>query len=257
MCRQLSSVPGSVQDPGVRRWSDLDMGSAASMRVGAASLLMVLAPGCGGGGGSDGDVPFNRLAAGYATALCHKDVVCCEDSELGIIPNPDRATIEATCRTNLADAWAVDLAPYAALISSGQIVYRGDHARLCFDEIAAQPCADWGASTYLEQYPDCRLIFEGPIALGGACATTEDCADGVCKGSSGTGVCTARGRIDEPCNSSYACEPELNCLHGATGGFTVCATPLQNGATCYHDADCADTFCEANVCSPPTMCNGI
>ena len=91
------------------------------------------APGCSGGNGGDSssDVPFNRLAAGYAAVLCHKNVVCCDDSELGSNPNPDRAALEATCRPNFANAMAVFLEPYAPLMSAGRIIYHGDHARLC------------------------------------------------------------------------------------------------------------------------------
>jgi hypothetical protein len=235
------------------------MRRAAAAGLGAIGWLMVLAPGCGGGGGN-GDVPFNRLAAGYATVLCHKQIVCCDVSELGVAVDPsDLPAIEATCRANLADAWAVDLAPYVPLISAGRIIYHGDRARLCLDEIAAQPCADWGASAYLNQYPDCLRIYEGTISLGGACTLSEECADSVCSSAIGPGVCTARlpyARIGESCSPS-SCEPGLTCVRDASGASTVCATPLANGTTCYHDSNCASTFCEANVCGPPTMCNGI
>jgi hypothetical protein len=114
--------------------------------------------------------PFDRLGAGYATVLCHKQVVCCDSSELGVGgDSSDLPAIEATCRAQLGNAWATDLTPYVPLISAGRIIYHGDRARLCLDEIAALP----------------------------------------------------------------------------------------NGATCYLDSNCASTFCVANVCGPPTMCNGV
>jgi len=235
------------------------MGKAAASGLGAIGLLMA-ASGCSGGNGGDsgGDVPFSRLAAGYAAVLCHKDVVCCDDSELGsnLGPNPDRAALEATCRPNFANAMAVYLEPYAPLISAGRIIYRGDHARLCLDEIAAQPCEEWGLNYPLDRYPACRQIYEGTIALGGACTLSDECVDGYCSSSSGTGTCVAYKQIGESC-SSGPCPPELLCLPDASGASKVCAPPLPDGATCDLDSKCASGFCMANVCGPPTFCNGF
>lgn len=233
------------------------MGRAASAGLGAIGLLMA-APGCSGGNGGDssGDVPFNRLAAGYAAVLCHKDVVCCDDSELGSNPNPDRAALEATCRPNFANAMAVFLEPYAPLISAGRIIYHGDHARLCLDEIAAQPCEEWGGNYPLDRYPACRQIYEGTIALGGACTLSDECIDGYCSSSSGGGACVAYQQNGESCPGP--CRPELLCLPDiASGAAKVCAPPLPDGAACDRDLDCASAFCMANVCSLPTLCNGF
>ena len=219
------------------------------------SLPMVLAPGCGCGGGGSGDVPFNRLADGYAAAFCHKNFVCCDAAETGVAAAEIPAK-EALCRTNLANEWAVFVAPYAPLIAQGRIIYRGDRARLCFDEIAAKPCAESGDSGELRLYPDCLHIYEGTIALGGACTVSDECMDGFCSSSTGTGACTAYGRIGESCGGG-ACQPELFCARDASGATMVCATPSLNGATCVRNSDCASAFCDASVCAPPTLCNGV
>jgi len=229
------------------------MNGTARVGLGAIALLMV-APGCGGGGNDgNGDVPFNQLAFGFASALCHKNFVCCDAAELN---NPaDPAASEATCRTNLANAWATDLVDEASLIQEGRMIYRGDRARLCLDEIAAQPCSEWGFSNDLNQYPDCRQIYDGTIALGGACTASYDyeCAGGFCD----AGVCAAYRQTGEPCASIGSCQPELTCVRDASSATSLCATPLANGATCARNSECDSTFCVANVCSASTMCDGV
>jgi len=225
------------------------------MRRVALLVVSSVAPalGCGGGAGGDGgDVPFNRLAAEYAAAFCHKNFVCCDPTETGVA-EADIPTAEALCRTNLANEWAPFLAPYAPLIAQGRIIYHGDRARLCFDEIAAKPCAESGNSGDLGLYPHCLQIYEGTIAIGGACTLSEECAGGIC-GS--TGVCEAQRQIGDPC-AGDACPSGLACVRDSSAASSVCGAPLADGATCSHDYECASRFCEASVCGPPTMCNGV
>jgi len=233
------------------------MGRVAPAGIGAICLLVMLAPSCSSGNDGGGEVPFDQVAAAYAAVVCHKEIVCCDANEIAGLGggNPDPAAVEAACRTTFVNQMTAMLESYAPLISAGRIIYRGDRARRCFDEITAQPCAAFGLSAYLTQYPDCLHIYEGTIAPGGDCTLSEECADGICFANNGT-ACAANHRIDEAC-APGACQPELSCLRDATGAPTVCATPLPDGATCYHDSNCASTFCVANVCSLPTRCNGV
>jgi hypothetical protein len=238
--------------PSARRTFLIVLMKIACWGIRAAALLVLLAPGCGSGGGSGVvAVPFDQFATEYAAVFCHKGFTCCDAVELGRY-----GADEATCRTTYAAGISANNADFPTAIAAGRIIYHGDRVRRCIDTIAALPCAQWGADEELRRFPDCIGAYDGTVAPGGACTHTAECADGTCDTGGAAGVCVANAKIGESCVSD-SCPLELSCASDASGFPTVCATPLPDGSACSYDSDCASTFCEANVCGLPTLCNGV
>jgi hypothetical protein len=235
---------------------DVNVFASGPITTSGLDAHAILAQSIGGGGGSTGgDVPLDQFAATYAAVFCQKAFTCCDAAELA--GDSMTGIDEATCRSTYAAGISANMADYPASIAAGRIIYHGDRARRCFDAIAALPCAQWGADEELRRFPDCLHMTEGTVAPGGECTRTVECDDGSCNSGNGTtNICVANARISESC-TSRSCQPELSRASDSSGLPTVCATPLPDGSACSYDSDCASTFCEARVCGPPTMCNGV
>jgi hypothetical protein len=222
--------------------------------VGSASLASVvaLAPGCGGsvGGGDGGSIALANFASEYAKAFCRRVYTCCDDVERAAMP--DWGATEADCvRAATATLSATNL---LAAVDEGRIVYHGDRARRCLDNIAALSCADWGVGFVMRYIPECPQIAEGMGAEGAPCTLQEECASRYC-----SGTCLARSGAGEPCSGPFSCQDGLYCsLSDGT-----CAAILPIGATsCTENPACQNYSCpppagsEPRTCIPAT-CNGV
>ena len=216
-------------------------------------MLVAALAGCGpgGGGGGGAAIPLDRIDEEYAAVFCRKIFTCCTAAE--ILGSPAAAGDEAACRATYGAAIASDLGDVQASVASGIVTYDGGKARSCFEAVGALPCTEWGGDDAPDRIPDCALILRGTVAPGGACAGSEVCADGWC--ASG-GICTANTRLGEAC-AGMPCQTGLYCDTNAAGALTTCAAFQPNGAPCSFGDECRSNSCNAGVCGPSEICNGI
>jgi hypothetical protein len=220
---------------------------ACGVGFGVMSAAAAIVIGCGGGGGSNGAIPLDQLGTEYAAVFCRKAFACCDAAERSSVSGGD----EANCRSAYGTSLSAGYANITVGVDAGRTRYDGARARGCLNAIAALVCAQWGVDEELDRFPDCLHTFEGTVAPGGTCSRHQECAGGYCDMASG--MCVARPALGEPC--SGLCELELACLYDTTGAG-ACGVPLADGSPCSFNSECVN-FCEANVCGPPTMCNGV
>jgi hypothetical protein len=215
-------------------------------RSGTVSVLAALMVGCGGE--SSGSISLDQLGTEYAAMFCRKAFSCCDDTERSGIPSGD----EASCRSSYGTSFNAGYANLQMSVDAGRTRYHGDRARRCLDTMAALPCPLWGIGEAVNRLSDCNTTFEGQVAPGGTCARDQECASGYCETS--TGTCVARPKQGEPCTEAR-CELGLACLNDAWGG-AACGASRPDGSACYVGAECA-SFCDANVCGPSVLCDGV
>jgi len=209
--------------------------------------------GCGpsGTGSAGGAILIDQLDEEYAAAFCRKIFTCCTASELP--ETPAGSGDEAACRATYRARIAADLDALRTGVASGAISYDGAKARSCFDALVGLPCTEWGGDEALDRIPDCALMLRGTVAPGGSCAASQVCADGWC----GSGaICMANARAGESC-VGITCHAGLYCDTDAAGALTTCAAYQPNGAPCSFDDECRSDSCNAGVCGPSDICNGI
>lgn len=230
------------------------------MRHLLAVVALVAAVGCGGGGGSVsmGDVP-----AKFSHAYCTKAFECCTSAEIAVqfgFFNPP-ITTEAECETTYTSLISGFFASEQAGITAGKIVYHGDAAGSCIDNVSSESCAEFAANTN----GDCKAAFTGTVATGTTCANDDECTTGYCMGATTqppvNGTCA-----DKPTNGQ-AC-PDFTCADGSFCDFSMqppmCATPKADGMSCNSADECASHGCNGGnpmmgmpgTCGAPTMCDG-
>lgn len=217
----------------------------------AALAIPALTPGCGGGAAnSGGAIALADYGREYVKVFCRRVYTCCDAAE--IASAPDWGPSEADCVT--AGAARLSTANLQAAVASGRVVYHGDRARKCIDNVAALSCADFGVAFLSRYVPDCPEIAEGTVPEGGQCTLVEECATGFCDGSG----CAARAGLGEACQPPYACQPGLYCSLVTSS----CAPIAPIGGACDENPGCENYNCpppvgtEPRICSPQTMCNG-
>ena len=215
---------------------------------------LVTVAGCGSSGGGT-SLAIEDYASEAAKAYCHRIYTCCDATERAGGDSTWGPT-EADCVTATTTQQAAGVAVIQAGITAGKIVYHGDRARRCVDNIAALSCADWGINFSTRYVPDCAHVSDGTVALAGACARDEECASGFCSAS----VCAARGAVGEACTSPSACQDGLYCPVSA-GDHCVAAGAI--GAACEVSVSCQNNSCvipdgaTVGTCGSPMMCNGV
>jgi hypothetical protein len=182
--------------------------------------------------GDDAPTPIEDVPAVYASAFCEQADAC-----LGPLFD---ALFPGDCDVELRKQLEEGTIPlFEAGIASGTIVYHGEEVDACRDELRRSGCAifDNGA------LPACERVFEGTVAIGGACSSAEECVgDGTCAiDAMCPGSCVARGGAGSDCVSESQCARGLVCNGGA------CSDPLTLGQPCEGDCAtglaCIDGFC--------------
>lgn len=231
--------------------------------VAAFAIPCWLSVGCGGGGGGSKTIAAEDFEAAAVDALCASAADC------GIVAD------EASCRET-ADTGS--LADLLAAVEAGTIVYHGDLAGTCLDEIEQiyEGCSQMHGMQVESQADDaCNSVFEGTVAGGGDCfvdaecesiycEVPEECADACCMGTCAapvadipvggdcsdgfcvagtyctmdTSICTAQVGEGEACESFDACEPGFACVGVTFGGAPGTCTALAD---------------EGDACDPETF----
>jgi len=220
-------------------------------RCGATAMLVALA-GCGSSSSGGASVALTDFAGESAKATCAHVYKCCDATER--MDNTAWGTSEAECTTMQTAMTASAIATLQPGIDAGKVVFHGDRARKCLDNVAALSC-DWGVNFAPRNVADCQHVFDGTVANGMTCSMDEECMSGFC---SPTG-CAARVASGEACTAPTACQDGLYCPVSA-GDHCVAVKKI--GEACEVSISCQNNSCvipdgqTAGTCGAPMMCNG-
>ena len=225
----------------------------------ALAVLVALGQGCSSGGGRGGGaIPIGQYGNELAKTYCKRAFTCCDAGELA--GEGSWGASEAECVANLSAELAGDIAGLQADVDAGRVVYHGDEARRCLDNVTSLACADYGVDVYLPRVPGCLQVIEGTLPVGEACSGDDQCMSHSCgPTTTGTGMaCVAVGAVNDACSTTIECEPGLFCSSG------TCQVPFLNDAPCTENAGCMTYYCYAGagfenapVCRAPMTCNGL
>jgi hypothetical protein len=196
------------------------------------AVLASVATGCGSGSA----IPLDQFNDEFAKTLCRRYYTCCDVIERGA--DPELGSTEAECVAVFTAAFAGSGAGVQADIDAGLLVYHGDKARACLDDLATLSCEEYGMEFDLNRIPNCVALAEGKVALGDTCSNSDRCTSRFCAAN--------------PAGTAMTCQvpPAL-------------PTPQPIGAPCDQDAACLNNHCpypigtEPRVCALPTECNGV
>jgi hypothetical protein len=118
-----------------------------------------------------------------------------------------------------------------------------DTAESCAQSVPGLSCADALAGNV----PSC-LGVHGKLASGATCASSAQCADGLCRKPAGStcGACTEIGSAGSTCTGDFDCGDGTTCTSG------VCARVGMQGAACDASRPCVlGLACVAGTCNTP------
>jgi hypothetical protein len=206
------------------------------------------ATGCGGGDGGGGSLPLAQFHDAMLSATCHLRVLC------GQLPD------EATCGATEQEEPHL-YASLPQLVAAGRIIYDGQKARACVDEINGLPSCNRSVVDVPGALADCQQVLVGGVPAGGDCFLNEECAHGSCQSAVACdssvqccpGTCVA---YPQPLAAGADCSDlTLSCQTGTTctnppGTSSLICQPLVTTV----GASCASISCaESLVCDPVTL----
>jgi hypothetical protein len=207
-------------------------------------LVLLLAVGCGDGGGSRGPVAESEYGREAATIFCAKAYRCCNTGELSELMSSGSFTNEAGCVDHFADEFGTDI---------DSVEYHSDAAGDCLDYADGASCEDYfnGGATAAD--PSCGQIFTGTLPDDAPCASDIQCTSGYCEFDLETSSQTCTQRPGEGDDCEFQCADGFACIDG------TCSEPLDDGETCEFGPECMSGYCDdSGECSPapivPPMC---
>jgi hypothetical protein len=228
--------------------------------------LMLLAVGCGGGGGSHGPIALTDLGGELGASYCMKEFECCTDAEIkmdfgSFTIGGQPVTTEPQCEMFYSSVYnGLVGMDYMTSIANGRVVYDGTAAGACVGALDGLSCADFGAAAKLDNNTGCMQFIVPQVDDGGACAQSYECKSNNCVGASTQpakdGSCMAIPTMGQACD--FTCAPGLFC------DFTMndtCQPGKPNGSTCSGNDNCASNFCDSSsgngACADkPARCDG-
>lgn len=235
----------------------------------ALALGLPLVQACEGGGSTpEPTMTYAEYVDAYEQTICEWRVACKLETSVD------------QCRewffVDRTDSYT------SSALAAGTIVYHGDKAQPCLDELAARTC---GRDEPLDA-PTCAEVLEGRVAPEDPCMIAAECAlNGVCgKDPNCVDMCCAGEcrvlpepiKVGEDCsNPNRECEAGTFCaIDDVTFMRTVCTPRIAVGGACgnglvaciedaYCDFDtgvCAERLpvgspCDnGNACAPPARC---
>jgi len=241
-----------------------------------AVVLVALAIGGCGGGGSSGPASAPEFCIQYAAAVCQIATPC------GVTPTTCTNFQESQCTASSAQAMADSMRTYnpgnaqdciskvkAAFGSTGPItpstlatidrvcnyVFQGKGVQLTDTCTTAYDCAGPTDGTIIcdaNQHLCAKTITVAGTqqcsAVGDVCAQDYYCATN----ASSVQICTAAAGSGEACSDSIPCAHALRCAGGA------CSSLIQAGVACSADSDCVSTapYCDPYI-TPPKCDSGL
>ena len=215
---------------------------------------LVATVGCGSGasraegnGTATSAIPFDQLPTEMAERYCAVGREC--ETAVGVSIRSYGDDCEP-----LLQVWYGELfvARFAESVQSGAIVYHGDLARSCVNQLFSALC-----NAPSEATPQaCVDTFEGTVPGGGACKVDEVCAgDAICRlNTTCPGTCSERSSAGGYCDFNVDCGTGLICANS----LAQCVAPQPVGAECDGSAlPCdEDAYCAPNEADPaaPSTC---
>ncbi len=203
----------------------------------------------GGGNGGGGTIALEEIGQKNAEVFCGAAFSCCTAVELptlfeGIGTPKDEAECVQTFK-GLFDGFA--LPGFKDSIAEGRIVYDGDKAASCFDNLPSDcSIVTPDGADPLETSPDCQAIFVGKVANGGDCAQDDDCAvDGSdCMGASNgmLGKCQLPGDVGAACMFGSDCKSDYCDFQ-----TSMCAAKKALGEMCSGSQSCMNSYCDVDT----------
>lgn len=201
------------------------------------------------------------FAMDFAEALCAKAFSCCTRVERMESTLFDGS--QDGCPGTLMDrgipfgARQSDAADIARSITAGKIVYRQDKAAACLARVRALTCDQ--AKTFWSTGCD---VVSGTVALGGACATTDECMAGACiRDMAGTRLCTSPLMDGTRCTEDEQCASG-NCAFNDPSNpdptSLLCLAKKREGVLCDDNSQCVTDRCREGVCragAGPALCS--
>ena len=222
------------------------------------------ASGSGGGGGSadggangggsgdaglvDGGLPLNFACMVLNRKRCEYLIAC------GLVGSGDPASRDCLAYFAATSCGPTKWLPRVeAPVST--LRYDGVAAQLCADGWASRACTDFNTEP-----PACKTFlipnaytqqgcYDPPSGLTGY----NECAQGVCRGSSCPRTCQPKGLLNEVCRENSDCSGSLYCrLTNVTSGVGACTRLGVTGSLCDGTQLCAaGLLCSGGSCAAP------
>lgn len=124
------------------------------------------------------------------------------------------------CTRYLNSAETFSLGDLRKAVAAGLVRYDGAAARRCLNSLNAScdPLGLDGAGNSA----DCRQVFQGTVAGGGACQISEECAEGGWCAATSTTTGTCPGRCTAALAQGAECSSSAQCSSAGVNGVPVC-----------------------------------
>lgn len=238
------------------------------MRIGwllGSAFVAALAVACSSSSAANPFPDVSSFCTAVATAECNNVAAVCGNSA-------DTCKTARTAHCNSLASGGASTETDLFGVTGTSRKYSSDNVQACIDQvnkIYAQRViapADFKATQAI-----CNKVFQGTADKNQACTVDADCLGSficdkkfcatkvdkalsdpcgnpgdICDDNSycasGTpNVCTARGKLNDPCSADKPCTKDLYCLG-------VCTAKKASGSTCNASSDCSDAapFCDPN-----------
>ncbi|UQA55620.1 hypothetical protein [Polyangium aurulentum] len=225
--------------------------------LGSMLTLALIGSIAAGGCGSEG-ISLEWFHAESVAIECGHFYACCDEEGLRSRLSDPPETPEA-CAEERHSMYEQLFDRMRTEIAEGKLVFRGDLAMYCLNELREASCADFFLRR-LQSAPICVQLFEGQVPLGGACTVDYHCGEGAHCAEELDHRCALLPGDGEPCYGiGERCDVGLVCL-SPFGDVPRCGKQRLPGAPCGSFGDCESQHCagpeDARTCAPPQVVGG-
>ncbi|WP_437552047.1 hypothetical protein WME97_11995 [Sorangium sp. So ce367] len=188
-----------------------------------------------GGSGQGGTIAAGPLAMdGFVEAFTRAS---CELLHGCLDPNEDALALRALsgtvdeCTAGMLSSVAAMVNPWIQGVTDGDLSYDADAARRCVNRVP-ELCGVYEAEEFGDAFQlVCKDVFEGDVAIGGACRQDVECAGSAVCGGAGSacgGTCQEHGSPGAACDSRQDCSAAgadgAGCVDGSCISLSVSET---------------------------------
>ncbi len=172
-------------------------------------------------------VAIEQLEAERARSICAL-LFRCDASLYGDAPARLLFRDAAECTTYLRDSRTFDQQDLEHAVAAGLVRYDGAAAARCLRDLDRCEALSFSEAN---ETADCKAVFAGTVAAGGACQRSEECAgDAYCASGSGSGQCP--GTCVARLSPGSACQFSLQCATMGTTGRAACIEDEMSVGAC-------------------------
>jgi hypothetical protein len=202
--------------------------------------------GGGGEGGSGGGGSSASNGERYAQALCDRVFDCCNTADLTERFGTNSNVVDyAGCRILYRTLWDGAIDPIVAEgIKAGRVEFNQTNFDACMKSVGELSCADFDNSS-----ANCENIFTPKVAPGQTCQADLECVDGTCEFAKDapSGSCVAK---PAPVALGGACMTNGECAEGLYCNAAKCDTRKADGQDCNDDDECQAGACVGDAQGP-------